>query len=531
MTSGHDPAAVLEAPRARWPWQRSLQARIVLSFGAVFLVALLLLLALLGRVVYQAEITAAADTLEVDAFLVANALEDPLSGFNAEFQKFASYEEQHEASGHSDDDNHAVIVIPQSGRLQQVADLYGSDTGTRVTILTPQGGVIADSVGPPTAISNQRVQVEVQAALTGLGGHDIRSDPTSGEPILHAAAPIQQGTKLLGVVQLARPLQVTLDRVRGTLLSFALAGLAAMVVAGLLAVLLSRRLLRPIRGLENASLAIARGDLDRRVPVESADEIGELAGAFNSMAQQVQTTMEQQRQFVANASHELRTPVTNIKLRSEALLGGGVTDTARAKRYLVEIDSEADRLGRLAATLLDLSRLESGAAEHETPRELVPLASLLLLVGDDLRMRAESAGLTLHVDAPADLPTVMIWTDQIEAALINLVDNAIKFTPAGGTIELAGRQAGDSCRITVSDTGAGIPPDDLPRVFDRFYRVDKAHSRQTSRTPLGSGAGLGLSIVRTLIEQNDGHIEVASIPGHGTTFTIELPVAVQAGKN
>ncbi|MCB0240862.1 MAG: HAMP domain-containing protein, partial [Anaerolineae bacterium] len=151
-------------------------------------------------------------------------------------------------------------------------------------------------------------------------------------------------------------LQVTLDRVRGTLLSFALAGLAAMVVAGLLAVLLSRRLLRPIRGLENASLAIARGDLDRRVPVESADEIGELAGAFNSMAQQVQTTMEQQRQFVANASHELRTPVTNIKLRSEALLGGGVTDTARAKRYLVEIDSEADRLGRLAATLLDLSR-------------------------------------------------------------------------------------------------------------------------------------------------------------------------------
>ena len=526
-------------PSAHWPWQRSLQTRIVLTFGAVFLVALLLLLILLGRVVYQAEITAAGDALEVDAFLVANALEDPLSGFNSEFEQFARWEEDHEKledskdhreSG-SDDPPKAPAALPLSSRLQQAADLYASDTGTSVSILTPQASVIAESGVAATSLGDQRRPSEVQEAMNGFGAHVIRVDPATGHAMLYAAAPISQGTKLLGVVQLARPLQRTLDRVRRTLFSFALAGLAALLVAGVLGVWLGRRLIRPIRDLESASLAIAQGDLDRRVPVESADEIGELASAFNSMAQQVQTTMEQQRQFVANASHELRTPVTNIKLRSEALLSSGMTDTNRAQRYLTEIDSEADRLGRLATTLLDLSRLESGAARREVPRELVDLPSLLLLVGDNLRMRADSAGLTLRVDAPADLLPVMIWPDQLEAALINLVDNSIKFTPAGGTIELAARQAGNACRITVSDTGPGIPPEDLPYVFDRFYRVDKAHSRQSSRSALGSGAGLGLSIVRTLIEQNGGRIEVASAPGHGTTFTIELPVVEETGKH
>ena len=516
--------AVTATPSARWPWQRSLQARIVLTFGTVFLVALLLLLILLGRVVYQAEITAAEDTLEVDAFLVANALEDPLSGFNAEFQQFARYEEEHERDEQSDDNSRPTVGFPESGRLQRAATLYASDTGTRVTILTPQGGIIADSAGPATTVSNQRTQVEVQAALNGLGGHAVRADPVTGQAMLHAAAPIQQGTELLGVVQLVRPMQVTLDRVRSTLLSFALAGLAATIVCGLLAVWLSRRLLRPIRALEDASLAIAHGDLDRRVPVESADEIGELAGAFNSMAQQVQTTMEQQRQFVANASHELRTPVTNIKLRSEALLGGGVTDTARAARYLTEIDSEADRLGRLANTLLDLSRLESAASGQGDPAELIDPAAMLTAVADDLRLRVENAGLAILVDAPAGLPAIFVRPEQIEAALINLLDNSIKFTPPGGTVRLSVQAVEGICRITVSDTGPGIPAEDLPYVFDRFYRVDKAHSRQSGRNSLGSGAGLGLAIVRSLIEENAGQIRVASAVGEGTTFTVEFPL-------
>ena len=524
-----------QTPSARWPWQRSLQTRILLSFGAVFLIALLLLLILLGRVVYQAEITAAVDTLEVDAFLVANALDDPLSGFNAEFDQFAHWEEEHERPALPERDEHAtsaldqpaaaLAVLPASNRLQQVADRYASNTGTRITILTPQGVAIADSVAPAASIDNQIDQTEVQAAMRGLGAHEIRVDPASGQAVLHAAAPVSQGTRLLGVVQLAQPLDVTLERVRKTLASFALAGLAALLVAGILAVWLGRRLIRPIRNLESASLAIADGDLQRRVPVESADEIGELGRAFNSMAQQVQITVEKQRQFVANASHELRTPVTNIKLRSEALLGGGVADSERARRYLSEIDSEADRLGRLANTLLDLSRLESGAVVHDEQAELVDPALIISAVTDDLRLRVESAGLALSVDIPAGLPAILVRPEQIEAALINLLDNSIKFTPPGGTLSLGVQAVDGVCRITISDTGPGIPTDDLPYVFDRFYRVDKAHSRQSGRSSLGSGAGLGLAIVQTLIEENNGQIRVTSVVGEGTTFTIDLPTA------
>jgi signal transduction histidine kinase len=528
-------AAPSELPRSRWPWQRSLQTRIVLTFGAVFLVALLLLLILLGRVVYEAEIVAARDALEVDAFLVANALEDPLSGFNSEFEQFARWERSREKDEESEDEEHKppesisgtdlLAGLPSSDRLQQVADLYASDTGTRVTILTSQGLVIADSVGPPTAVSDQRGQVEVQAAIDGLGGHDIRQDEASGQALIFAAAPIRQGTQLLGVAQLARPLQATLNRVRRTLLTFALAGLAALLIGGVLAIWLGRRVIRPVRDLEEASLAIAHGNLERRAPVESADEIGELARAFNSMAQHVQTTMEQQRQFVANASHELRTPVTNIKLRSEALLSGGVVDASRASRYLAEIDGEADRLGRLANSLLDLARLESAGASRSMPRQRIDLLSLVRSIAGDLSLRAGDAGLSLTVDSASEACPVAVWPEDIEAALTNLVDNSIKFTPPGGAVKLGTRATGATCQVTVTDTGPGIPAEDLPYVFERFYRVDKAHSRQPGANALGSGAGLGLAIVRTLIEQNGGQIRVASVPGQGTTFTIDLPAA------
>lgn len=541
------PTAVPFEPRGRrWPWRRSLQTRIVLTYGVVFLVALLLLLFLLGRVVYKAEISAAEDALEVDAFLVANALEDPLSGFSTEFEQFARWEDERQREDHQEEDerkreDHSEededppgnsaqdsdlpLAMPLGERLQQVAGLVASDTDTRVTILTPGGVVIADSAAPPSTVSDPREHEEVQAAMSGLGGHDVRFDPATGQRMVFAAAPIRQGTQLLGIAQLARPLQVTLDRLRQTLLSLALAGLVALVVAGVLGVWLGRRLIRPIRDLEKASLAIAQGDLARRVPVESPDEIGELARAFNAMAQQVQTTVEQQRQFVANASHELRTPLTNIKLRSEALVGGGGVDTDRAQRYLVEIDSEADRLGRLASSLLDLARLESAQAGRSTPRQPVDLVALIKAVAHDLHMRAENAGLALSVEAPVALPPVVVWPEEIEAALINLVDNSIKFTPPGGAIELGARAVGAVCQVTVTDDGPGIPAEDLPHLFDRFYRVDKAHSRQSGRNTVGSGAGLGLAIAQALVEQNGGRIRVASVAGQGATFIIELPAA------
>ncbi len=527
-------------PQARWPWQRSLRLRILLSYGAVVLTVLALLTALVGSAVYRAMIVEAERSLELEAVLAANALEDPLSGYDAEFDAYQQWEAEHAnednaETGDSDydrDDNTSkdesassatIALEPIAGRLAQVAAVYAADTGTRVAILDPRGNVVADSAAPLGSLPNQSNQPEVRAALNGLVQRDVRAIGAGGEAAMFVAAPVQYGERILGLVQMARPMHLITTGFHRFLVQLGAISLLAMALATLLGVAISRRLLRPVQQLEQASLRVAGGDLNHQVPVETADELGALAVAFNTMVREVREMMVQQRLFVANASHELRTPLTNIKLRSEALLGGASEDPAVAGRYLTEIDREADRLGRLASALLDLSRLEDGRS-FQTAVEPVDLLPLLHAVADATALRASQAGLTLQLDLPPTLPRLAVWPEQIEAVLVNLLDNAVKYTPSGGRVSLSAQAQGRRCLIQVADSGPGIPPEDLPHVFERFYRVDKARSRSDAQ-PGGSGAGLGLAIVKALLEQNGGQITVASQPGQGTVFTVGLPCA------
>ncbi|MFZ2361192.1 MAG: ATP-binding protein [Anaerolineae bacterium] len=536
-------------PSARWPWQRSLRLRILLSYGAVVFLVLALLTVLVGRAVYRAMIVEAERSLELETVLAANALEDPFSGYDAEFAAYERWEAQHadEDKAKSDDksddkddssskgdsksvptptlaSSDAIVALePIAGRLAQVAAIYAADTGARVTILDPRGNVVADSAAPLGSLPNQGNQPEVRAALSGLVQRDMRAAEASGEMALFVAAPIQQGDRVLGLVQMARPMREITGAFRRFLLQLGSISLLALALATLLGVAISRRMLRPVQQLEQASLRVASGDLSQQAPVETADELGALAVAFNTMVREVREMMAQQRLFVANASHELRTPLTNIKLRSEALLGGASEDPAVAGRYLAEIDREADRLGRLASALLDLSRLEQGRASYASAVQPVDLLPLLHAVADATALRASQAGLTLHVDLPPELPRLTVWPEQIEAVLVNLLDNAIKFTPAGGQVSLSAVANSQRCLIQVADNGPGIPAEDLPHVFERFYRVDKARSRNDA-PPGGSGAGLGLAIVKALLEQNGGQISVASQPGQGTVASVALNV-------
>ncbi len=311
----------------RWPWQRSLQVRILLTYGSVFVVILALLMLVIGRVVYQAQLTTAESALELQAYLAANALQDPLSGYVSEFDAYAVWEREHGQArpippGEEGSEDHGTATLTQvPARLQQVADTYAADTDARVTILDPLGSVVADSATAFDAVPNQLNQAEVQAALSGLAQRSVRNDPATGAATLYVAAPIHLGDRLLGMVQMSRPMERVIARTRPLLLSLAALGSLALLVATGLAVGLARRLVQPVRALERAALAIASGDLSQRVPADTADELGALARAFNIMVGALHRTLEQQRLFVANASHELRTPVTNIKLRSEALLG------------------------------------------------------------------------------------------------------------------------------------------------------------------------------------------------------------------
>jgi len=526
-------AASTVLPKPRWPWQRSLQHRIVFTYTTVVFVILLLLIALIGLIIYKTQLEQADRQLEVEAFLAANALADPVSGYAPEFREYEHWESGHgrppaakPATDGDDGDGAPDLAPPMLARLQQAAALYGSQVGTRLTILAPTGQVIADSHYSPTLVANQSGQPEVQMALRQLDQRAIRTDPLSGNLMLYVAAPIRRGNAVIGVVQLARPMSFIIARVRYLLTSVIILGVVAIILVTALGIWLGRRLVRPVVAMKNAALAIESGDLNRRAPIETADELGALAHAFNSMVQTLRHNMEQQRAFVANASHELRTPLTNIKLRSETLLGGGAEDPVLTQRYLAEIDSEADRLRRLSNTLLDLSLLDEKIGRHPAPSDPVDLTVLLPHVVNIMQTRAQQAGLVLRQVIPADLPLLPVASEAIETILINLLDNAINYTPAGGEVQLAAQVANGYCQLRVQDTGPGIPAEDLPHIFERFYRVDKAHSRRSAKAGIGSGAGLGLSIVKAQVEEIGGQIRAGSVLGQGTTFVVELPLAM-----
>jgi two-component system phosphate regulon sensor histidine kinase PhoR len=220
------------------------------------------------------------------------------------------------------------------------------------------------------------------------------------------------------------------------------------------------------------------------------------------------------RDFISNVSHELRTPLASLKALTETLQEGALEDPKAARRFLGRIETEVDALTQMAQELLELTRIESG----QVPLELKAASPAVLLTSaaDRMRAQAERAGLALRVEPPADLPEVLADPPRLEQVLVNLIHNALKFTRPGGEVVLsAGAQEG-FVRFAVADSGVGISPDDLPRIFERFYKADRARS--------GGGTGLGLSICRHLVEAHGGQIWAESEEGRGSTFFFTIPV-------
>ena len=219
------------------------------------------------------------------------------------------------------------------------------------------------------------------------------------------------------------------------------------------------------------------------------------------------------RDFVANISHELRTPIASLKLLAETLKEGAMADPEVAADFLNRISVEADKMGQLVDELGELSRIESGAAPLD--RQPMDAGAVMEAVAGRLRTQADRAGLTLEVAAAPDLPSVRADAGRIEQVLMNLTHNAIKFTPEGGKIILAASPSAKGIEVRVTDTGAGIAADDLPRIFERFYKADKARS--------GGGTGLGLAIAKHIVQAHGGEIKAESTPGQGTTISFTLP--------
>ena len=290
--------------------------------------------------------------------------------------------------------------------------------------------------------------------------------------------------------------------------------IAALVAAGVASFLLTRRLVRPIGHLADASRRIAEGHYEERVPVPGTTEIAALATSFNTMAEALEHTEARRRELLADVAHELRTPLSTIGGYVE-----GLTDQTLAPgpEILARMSADVRRLQRLVSDLEELSRLE---AAFELKLSNVAPAHIVAAGAERLQPQAEAKGLDLSVQVEPHLPAVRIDPDRIQQVLLNLVGNAIQYTPAHGRITVSAHREDGWIRIDVADTGAGIAAEHLPHIFERFYRADRSRART------GGGSGLGLTIARHLVDAHGGRIWAESPgPGRGATFSFTLPIA------
>jgi signal transduction histidine kinase len=293
---------------------------------------------------------------------------------------------------------------------------------------------------------------------------------------------------------------------------------AVLLVAAaalLAAVLLSQQLVAPLRQLTAAAEAMSSGDLSQRVDVRTGDEVGDLALAFNRMAGDLQVAEVQRRQMTADIAHELRNPLSVIRGNLEAIFDGIYPADIE---HLTPIYEETLLLQRLVEDLRLLSLADAG--QLELIRSDVDVEQLLSGVAESAQAVAQDRGITLHVETPEEPLVVDGDADRLRQVVGNLVSNALRYTPAGGAVTLSARRADHRVRFAVTDTGPGIPAEDLSHVFDRFYRGDAARDRTSG------GSGLGLAIARALVEAHGGTIEIESTVGQGATFLVELPFDV-----
>jgi signal transduction histidine kinase len=299
-------------------------------------------------------------------------------------------------------------------------------------------------------------------------------------------------------------------------LQFLIAGVLGAGISLVIARWLARGMTQPLRDMAAAARRLEQGDYTTRVHVRGLDEVGQLAAAFNRMSAELEDLERSRRDLVANVSHELKTPIAAIRAHLENLADG--VEEADPKTLQVML-AQTERLTRLVDQLLDLSRLESGEAPFQ--HEVVAIAPLVSRVISEITIGRSISDVRLDAEVPDDV-VAEADAERIHQVLFNLVDNAVRFTPPGGEIVVSGMRVDGRVRIRVADTGVGIAPDHLPRVFERFYRVDASRSRDDG------GTGIGLAIARSIVEGHGGRIVAESEPGHGSTFTFDLPAAVSA---
>jgi signal transduction histidine kinase len=399
--------------------------------------------------------------------------------------------------------------------LESEAQQLALVTQARLRITDPSGALLVDVPAPGVGASPPGSRPLPNPLGVGLFGATPdpaslpRSDQRVSRPVHRPAA---EGGGLLGDVELSDAPAYEQVALMNVAEAWALASVLGVLVAALVGLLVSAWLSRPVRALTTASDRMAAGDLSARADVERADELGQLARSFNAMAVRVDGTVATLRLFVADAAHEIGTPLTALQADLELAETHAQSDDER--RLVARALVQAHRLAGLASGLLRLSRLEARDTVLELQR--LDLTAVAHEIVDAFASRADQAEVTLALDLPDGEVAVMGDPDRLRTAVANLVDNALKFTPPGGSVRLGVRATDGFGRVRVADTGIGIPPDDMPGLFERFHRGRNAGAYD--------GSGLGLAIVKATAELHGGSV-LAESRGGGSSFELSLPLA------
>jgi len=420
----------------------------------------------------------------------------------------------------------AILLAEQVSPLIESMDEPGIDAlckklgktvDTRFTIIMPDGKVVGDSDEDPGLMEYHGDRPEIRQALGGDDGMDTRYSRTLKQEMMYFAVPLKS---VKGETLCAVRVSLPMTAITAELNTMTIRVVGVSILTGILSmfvcIIIVRRIAAPLLGMEHAARLFAEGDFDHRIPAQRAVEFDQLAESLNMMSERLSHLETVRADFVANVSHELKTPITSIKGFVETLLSDDWKHEPDILRFLEIINQQSDRLNAIIDDLLTLSRLEQ--KEDLVLKEPCNLACVLDNAITLCQLPAKKKNISITMDCPEDLAST-INAPLIEQALVNLIINAVKYSEPDKTVEVLAKKQAGQVMIQVKDEGFGIEEKHLHRLFERFYRVDTARSRK-----LG-GTGLGLSIVNHIVQAHNGKIRVESTLGIGSIFTIVLTVA------
>ncbi len=411
-------------------------------------------------------------------------------------------------SNFSDGNIYWMDLVPEQIRI---------GTESRILLLRQDGTVVMDTDQSSSALEGKYVMEPLVLGAIGGTSNSASRKEADGSLVVSAAAPVTNQGVVSGVVYVETAcMEITeyMDNLRQSLMAIAV--LVSIFIA-LLSFFLAGMILRPVRQMTTRLKAIAASDEPPVMDKAVGGEIGELVDAFNMMTEKLNSQEEKRQEFVSNASHELKTPLSAIRLISDSILSTPDAPREMIDEFLGDMNNEVDRLTRIINKLLDLTKLENQQTETEHKFELTNVNEIVLNVAKALYPLAEKKNIRFNCEAQGDI-YILLDRDRIWESIYNIADNSIKYTPENGSVDMTVTKDEQHAIITIRDTGIGIAPEDQHMIFDRFYRVDKARARETG------GTGLGLSIALSGVELHGGNIEVESTEGMGSVFRIIIPI-------